>query len=139
MTRSSFSVLFAIRESKARKNGNAPIETTITVNGERASFSTGKLVNIDRWDKTRQQVKGKDEEAKSLNQFLQAVKNKLYEKESELMERGFVVTAELLRDAYFDKVEALKEKTLLTVIREHNEERKMMVGKTVAPCYLLGF
>ena len=109
MTRSSFSVLFAIRESKARKNGNAPIETTITVNGERASFSTGKLVNIDRWDKTRQQVKGKDEEAKSLNQFLQAVKNKLYEKESELMERGFVVTAELLRDAYFDKVEALKE------------------------------
>lgn len=71
MTRSSFSVLFAIRESKARKNGNTPIETTITVNGERASFSTGKLVNIDRWDKTRQQVKGKDEEAKSLNQFLQ--------------------------------------------------------------------
>lgn len=139
MTRSSFSVLFAIRESKARKNGNAPIETTITVNGERASFSTGKLVNIDRWDKTRQQVKGKDEEAKSLNQFLQAVKNKLYEKESELMERGFVVTAELLRDAYFDKVEALKEKTLLTVIREHNEERKMMVGKTVAPATYWAF
>lgn len=139
MTRSSFSVLFAIRESKARKNGNTPIETTITVNGERASFSTGKLVNIDRWDKTRQQVKGKDEEAKSLNQFLQAVKNKLYEKESELMERGFVVTAELLRDAYFDKVEALKEKTLLTVIREHNEERKMMVGKTVAPATYWAF
>ena len=139
MTRSSFSVLFAIRESKARKNGNAPIETTITVNGERASFSTGKLVNIDRWDKTKQQVKGKDEEAKSLNQFLQAVRNKLYEKESELMERGFVVTAELLRDAYFDKVEALKEKTLLTVIREHNEERKMMVGKTVAPATYWAF
>ena len=109
MTRSSFSVLFAIRESKARKNGNVSIETMITVNGERASFSTGKSVQTDRWDKTRQQVKGKDEEAKSLNQFLQAVRNKLYEKESELMERGFVVTAELLRDAYFDKVEALKE------------------------------
>ena len=133
MTRSSFSVLFAIRESKARKNGNAPIETTITVNGERTSFSTGKLVQIDKWDKTKQQVKGKDDEAKSLNLFLQAVKNKLYEKETELMERGFVVTAELLRDAYFDKVEALKEKTLLIVLREHNEERKKMVGKTVAP------
>ena len=87
MTRSSFSVLFAIRESKARKNGNAPIETTITVNGERTSFSTGKLVQIDKWDKTKQQVKGKDEEAKSLNLFLQAVKNKLYEKETELMGR----------------------------------------------------
>ena len=139
MTRSSFSVLFAIRESKARKNGNAPIETTITVNGERTSFSTGKLVQIDKWDKTKQQVKGKDDESKSLNLFLQAVKNKLYEKETELMERGFVITAELLRDAYFDKVEALKEKTLLTVLREHNEERKMMVGKTVSPATYYAF
>ncbi len=139
MTRSSFSVLFAIRESKARKNGNAPIETTITVNGERTSFSTGKLVQIDKWDKAKQQVKGKDDEARSLNLFLQAVKNKLYEKETELMERGFVVTAELLRDAYFDKVEALKEKTLLSVLREHNEERKLMVGKTVAPATYYAF
>ena len=49
------------------------------------------------------------------------------------MERGFVVTAELLRDAYFDKVESLKEKTLLAVLMEHNEDRKMMIGKTVAP------
>ena len=139
MTRSSFSVLFAIRESKARKNGNAPIETTITVNGERTSFSTGKLVQIDKWDKAKQQVKGKDDEARSLNLFLQAVKNKLYEKETELMERGFVVTAELLRDAYFDKVETLKEKTLLSVLREHNEERKLMVGKTVAPATYYAF
>lgn len=139
MTRSSFSVLFAIRESKARKNGNAPIETTITVNGERTSFSTGKLVQINKWDKAKQQVKGKDDEARSLNLFLQAVKNKLYEKETELMERGFVVTAELLRDAYFDKVEALKEKTLLSVLREHNEERKLMVGKTVAPATYYAF
>ena len=139
MTRSSFSVLFFIRESKARKNGNAPIETMITVNGERASFSTGKSVQIDKWDKAKQQVKGKDDEARSLNLFLQAVKNKLYEKETELMERGFVVTAELLRDAYFDKVETLKEKTLLSVLREHNEERKLMVGKTVAPATYYAF
>ena len=51
MTRSSFSVLFAIRESKARKNGNAPIEITITINGERCSCSTGKLVSPEKWNK----------------------------------------------------------------------------------------
>ena len=139
MTRSSFSVLFAIRESKARKNGNAPIEITITINGERCSFSTGKLVSPEKWDKVKQQVRGKDEEAKSLNLFLQSVKNKLYEKETELMERGFLVTAELLRDAYFDKVEALKKKSLLTILREHNEDRKKMVGKTIAPATFWAF
>ena len=49
------------------------------------------------------------------------------------MDKGFVVTAELLRDAYFDKIDALKEKTLLQVLDEHNSERKAMVRKTVAP------
>lgn len=133
MIRSSFSILFAIRESKVKKNGNAPIEVTITLNGERSYFSTGKSILVSKWDKTRQQVKGKDDEARSLNNFLKAVRSKLYEKEAELMDRGFVVTAELLRDAYFDKVDALKEKTLLEVLDEHNTEKKAMVGKTVAP------
>ena len=124
MIRSSFSILFSIRESKANKNGNAPIEVTITLNGERSYFSTGKTVPIEKWDKTRQQVKGKDEETKSVNNFIRSVRAKLYEKEAELMDKGFVVTAELLRDAYFDKVDALKEKTLLQVLDEHNTEKK---------------
>ena len=74
MVRSSFSILFFIRESKARKNGKAPIELMITVNGERSSFSTGKQVSVEKWDKTKQQVKGKDEETQSLNQCLRAIK-----------------------------------------------------------------
>ena len=51
MVRSSFSILFAIRESKARKSGKAPIEITITVNGDRCTLSTGKQVAIDKWDR----------------------------------------------------------------------------------------
>ncbi|WP_455587565.1 Arm DNA-binding domain-containing protein [Bacteroides sp.] len=50
MVRSSFSILFAIRENKARKSGKAPIEITITVNGDRCTLSTGKQVAIDKWD-----------------------------------------------------------------------------------------
>ena len=83
MKRSTFSILFSIRESKARKNGCAPIETTVTINGERVTFSTGKQVLVSKWDKVKQQVKGKDEEAKSLNAFLKSVKTKLYDKEGE--------------------------------------------------------
>lgn len=139
MIRSSFSILFAIRKSKVKKNGNAPIEVTITLNGERSYFSTGKTIAIEKWDKTRQQVKGKDEEAKSLNNFIKAVRARFYEKEAELMDKGFVVTAELLRDAYFDKVDALKDKTLLQVLTEHNSLQKAMVGKTVAPATYWSF
>lgn len=124
MVRSSFSILFAIRESKARKSGKAPIEITITVNGERCTLSTGKQVPIDKWDKAKQQVKGKDEEAQSLNNYLKAIKAKLYQKEAELLDRGFIITAELLRDAYFDKVESLKEKACLKSLKNITENRK---------------
>ena len=133
MVRSSFAILFSIRESKVRKDGNAPIEVTITLNGERCSFSTGKKIKVTSWDKNKQLVKGKDEEAISLNNYLKSVKAKLYEKEAELLDRGFVITAQLLYDAYFDKVECLKERSLLSILEEHNAERKAMVGKTVAP------
>lgn len=133
MERSSFAILFFIRESKVRKDGNAPIEAMITINGERCSFSTGKKVKATSWDKNKQLVKSKDEEATCLNNCLKAVKAKLYEKEAELLDRGFVITAQLLYDAYFDKVECLKERSLLSILEEHNAERKAMVGKTVAP------
>lgn len=132
MVRSSFSILFAIRESKARKSGKAPIEITITVNGERCTLSTGKQVPIDKWDKAKQQVKGKDEETQSLNNYLKAIKAKLYQKEAELLDRGFIITAELLRDAYFDKVESLKEKSLFEVFEEHNREQEKLVGNGVS-------
>lgn len=132
MVRSSFSILFFIRESKARKSGKAPIELMITVNGERCPLSTGKQVPIDKWDKVKQQVKGKDEEAQSLNNYLKAIKAKLYQKEAELLDRGFIITAELLRDAYFDKVESLKEKTLFEVFEEHNQEQEKQVGNGVS-------
>ena len=132
MVRSSFSILFFIRESRVRKDGTASIEVVLTVNGERCAFSTGKRVKSCNWDKTKQQVKGKDEEAQSLNNYLKAIKAKLYQKEAELLDRGFIITAELLRDAYFDKVESLKEKTLFEVFEEHNREQEKLVGNGVS-------
>ena len=132
MVRSSFAILFFIREIRVRKDGTASIEIVLTVNGERCAFSTGKRVKSCNWDKTKQQVKGKDEEAQSLNNYLKAIKAKLYQKEAELLDRGFIVTAELLRDAYFDKVESLKEKTLFEVFEEHNREQEKLVGNGVS-------
>ena len=132
MVRSSFAILFFIRESRVRKDGTASIEIVLTVNGERCAFSTGKRVKSCNWDKTKQQVKGKDEEAQSLNNYLKAIKAKLYQKEAELLDRGFIITAELLRDAYFDKVESLKEKSLFEVFEEHNKEQEKLVGNGVS-------
>ena len=132
MVRSSFAILFFIRDSRIRKDGTTSIEVVLTVNGERCAFSTGKKVKSCNWDKNKQQVKGKDEEAQSLNNYLKAIKAKLYQKEAELLERGFVITADLLRDAYFDKVESIKERSLFEVFEEHNQEQEKLIGNGVS-------
>lgn len=132
MVRSSFSVLFFIRENRVRKDGTTIIEVLLTVNGERCGFSTGKKVKAPSWDKIKQQVKGKDEEAKSLNNYLKAVKAKLYQKEAELLDRGFIITAKLLCEAYQEKIESLKEKSLFEVFADHNQEQQKLIGNGVS-------
>jgi len=132
MERSSFSINFSIRESKIRKDGTTPIEVTITVNGQRCVFSTGKKVKIQDWDKIKQHVKGKTVEAKALNNFLKSIKARLYQKEADLLDRGFIITADLLQNAYCDKVEILKEKTILAVFSQHNDQQKAMIDNGVS-------
>ncbi len=139
MERSSFAILFYVRDSRIRKDGTAAIEVSLTVNGERSFFSTGKRVCVQNWDKSRQLVRGNSEEFKSINKFLSAVKAKIYQKEAELLDRGFVITAELLCDAYFDKVESLKEHSLISVLEAHNSQCRSMVGRTIAKSTYFNF
>ena len=110
----------------------SPITMTIGANGERAEFQTGRKIAPKNWDNGKQQAKGKTTEAKLLNAYLNQLRNKVYLKEIELMQRGYLITARLLRDAVIDKVEALNEKTLFQVLAEHNEEQKKLVGNGVS-------
>jgi hypothetical protein len=48
------------------------------------------------------------------------------------MEHGYIVTPELLRDSYFNKVESLKEKTLVGIFTEHNNEQEKNIDKGVS-------
>ena len=75
MVRSSFPFLFYKEKTEVRKDGTTIIEVLITVNGERCGFSTGKKVKATSWDKTKQQIKGKDEEAKKPQQLPESRKS----------------------------------------------------------------
>lgn len=125
-------VYFSLRESKQNKNGESPIEISISTNGERVYFSSGKYVNISDWSKSKQMVKGKADNAQLINSYLIQVRNKIYEKEVELIKNGFIITASLLRDAYLGKVETLNEKTLFDIVGTHNSEQEKLVGKGVS-------
>ena len=133
MSNHSIIVNFSLRESKQNKKGLSPIEVSISYNGERIYFSTGKFVKPTKWNKQKQQVRGDSPESLLINDFLIEFRNKIYEKEIELMKRGYMVTVRLLKDAVFNKVESLKNKTLMQVIQQHNDDKRKLVGKGIAP------
>ena len=60
MERQTIAANFWVAPSKVRKNGLAPINATITRNGQRASFSTGRMIQPDTWDCKRQRAKASD-------------------------------------------------------------------------------
>lgn len=126
-------VYFSLRKSKKNKAGLSPIEMSIKVNTERVYYNIGKYVSFELWNSEKQMVRGKSDEANSLNDYLVQLRNKVFQKENELIEKGYLITAPLLRDAVLDKVETINEKTLLGFLSEFNLSKKAMVGKTVAP------
>ena len=92
-------VNFSLRESKVNKKGLSPIEVSISYNGERIYFSTGKSTKPSKWNKQKQQVRGDSQESLIINNFLIEFRNKIYEKEIELMKRGYMINVPLLKDA----------------------------------------
>lgn len=132
MEKQTFTTNFWVSPSKTRKNGEAPIMTTLTLNGERASFSTHKNVLPTEWDSKRQRVKGTNGKARLINEYLDKVKEKLYRTEMELLDKGYILTAEVLRDAYLGKVDRLQKKTLFSVYEEFLADLKPAVGATIS-------
>ena len=131
MVKHCSTIYFGLKNRKD-KSGMSPIMMIIGANGERAEFQTGRKIAPENWDSGKQQAKGKTAEAKLLNAYINQLRNKVYLKEIELMQRGYLITARLLRDAVINKVEALNEKTLFQVFAEHNEEQKKLVGNGVS-------
>ena len=129
---STITITFAVRESKSRTSGEAPIQVLLTQNGARASFSTGKAVQPSEWDRDRQRVKGRDTEAAEINNYLDAIRARLYNLEKVLIDRGLCATPQMLRDAYLDKLDCLKDWTLMTLIEIHLNELRSKIGKSIA-------
>jgi integrase len=125
-------VYFSLRESKQNKKGLSPIEVSISTNGKRIYFSTGKYARSTDWNREKQLVKGKSEEAQLVNSYLTQLRNKIYQKEIELLQMGYLITAELLKEAVADKVESLKEKSLFEIFKGHNKEQEKLVGNGVS-------
>jgi len=83
------SILFRTRNLKADKNQLVPIYLRITIDGARLEISTSKFIDKCKWNVAATKMKGNTEEARSINGYLDAMRNKVYETEQYLI-GGFI-------------------------------------------------
>ena len=115
-------VNFVVRRTKKKVDGTVPIEMTICVKGKRRYVSTGRVVKPSDFNSKTQTVKSD----KELNEFLKALKARLYAIETTLMSKDVNVSIDTVLDV-FRNGEQERTMTFLQLFEIHNGN----VGKRV--------
>jgi integrase/recombinase XerD len=118
-SKNTFSILFWINRTKENK-GKAPIYARVTVDLRRVEISIKRRIEPENWNAEKGIAKGIKEEIKSLNAYIENVRNRLFDCYQDLVNKHKFVTAEAIKDRFIGVDE--KEHSLMTVIDYHNEE-----------------
>lgn len=107
---------YVVRSSKARKSGLCPVELSIIINNERKVISLDRQINPKHWNSKTQTVKNNPE----INKYLQAIVQKLYTLQTELLQHNIPVTIDNILDAYKNGVQHTT--TIIALFKKHNED-----------------
>jgi len=124
-------VCFQLKKSKSRLDSKCPLYVRCTLNGQRFEISTGFFLSEDLWNDSTQQVNGKSEEVKIMNNRLGKIHTKIQDIYNQLISLGEPFDIKSIRNRFLDHN---NEKGLLEVfdIVVNNIEKR--VGKDFSYC-----
>ena len=135
-TTQTFSILIWANKSKSSENF-APLFARVTVNGKRAEISLKKKVDLLKWDAKSALYKGNNEEARTINAYVNQVKSDLFKLFTQMQMLDKFITAETIKLQYIGGGE--ERKTILQVFDYHNSQMEKVVGIDVVPATLVKF
>jgi site-specific recombinase XerD len=127
---STFNMLFHIRKEKANAEGMAPIYCRITIDGKRCELAIKREVAISKWLPSKGYVKGSNEEARTLNTYIDTVRTKIYEHHKLLIDANKPITAEAIKNSFLGLSQ--KANSLFKLFEEHNAKVKQLIGRDFA-------
>lgn len=119
-------VLFFIRKSRLKKNGEAPIFLRVTVSGRQDEIRIQRSVPIKLWNNTKGYSKGKDRTSVELNSYIESLTIRLYQIHKELVCREALITPKHLLVKLFSKDE---RRTVLGTMKKYMEDWTALIGK----------
>ena len=118
------------KTSKANKNGQLPIYFRLTVNGERFEFSTKKFIEKSKWSTEQSKMKGNSEEARTINNYLDLMKSKVFDIQMELLHKNEDLTIENFKSKLTGAQE--RERMIIPIYQSHNDKIKDLIGNGYA-------
>jgi site-specific recombinase XerD len=128
--KSKICILFYTRTANQSKNGLVPIYLRLTVNGKRIEISTNKFIEESKWNKAAAKLKGYSEEARTINSYLDILKNKVYETEKNMVNNDEVINANTFRNKFIGIEE--QQRMLIPIFKEHNHQMQALIDKEFA-------
>ncbi|MDL2212708.1 site-specific integrase [Parabacteroides sp. OttesenSCG-928-J18] len=129
MKRSTFRILFYIKRGNPKKNGNVVIMGRITIDGERAQFSTKLEIHPDKWDNKMGRAKGNSTSIVNLNRLLDNIRAKASMHYTRMMDDKGYVLPDKIKNALLGFQE--KGKTIMFYFDKFNAQYKLKVGTMV--------
>jgi integrase/recombinase XerD len=120
-TSSTFGIVYYLRKYKVR-DGKAPIYARITVDGKRTDLALKRYIEIGNWNGAKGMAKGKSEEIRVLNTYLEQIRSRLVECYQELILEKKFITADSVKNKFCCFEE--KEHSLMSLFDYHNTEMK---------------
>ena len=126
----NFTVGFQLKRNKKRRDGKAPIYLRITLNGKRFENSTHRSVLPDTWDSSQQRIKGRNEIAKTINNYLSELEVDVHRYYNKLLDNHDEITIDDFKQRF--RGDTANQKTILMVFEENNHLIKLEEGSKYA-------
>ena len=121
---------FFLKKTKLLKNGEASVAMRITVDGQRVENNIRKSILPSLWDQAKERAKGTSASAVDLNRFIEEARIRIHQIVTELQQEGAEINPLIVQQRFYGVGQVRKqERTILQVIREHNDEAKQLIGK----------
>jgi integrase len=125
----SFGLLFFLRKPKNSKDENVYVYMRITVNKSYCDISTKRKCNPEKWNQDAGRLRGKTDEIKSFNSYLDTLQQKVFEAKRKLIETDKLLSPENIKTILLGKEIHQKKYMLMEIFRHHNDQMAALVGK----------
>jgi site-specific recombinase XerD len=118
------------KTTKANAAGQLPIYIRLTVDGQRLEFSSKKFIEKSKWSPELSKMKGSSEEARTLNNYLDLMKSKVFNIQMELLHKNEDLSLENFKSRILGTHQ--REQMLIPIYQNHNDKIEELIGNGYA-------